>query len=299
MRNGCNMHPLARWRQSSRQTVPVCRGAVIWVVRKSSSIALVHGACDIDGLVCPTYLGTQLLPPKVPSRRVRGSHVLPLIDGGLMFQKKLWYAAVAGFLIVMPCSSSAQMSTSPGTQIMIGPFVGVNYTTISGDDVSDASYKTGLAAGGQLQANFSSGLFFRTAVLYSQRGAKASIAGTKVTFKENYVEAPLLLGYTFAPPGGVRPFVMGGGQVGFKLSCDLSGSTMGTNVSVKCKETGSDFKSTDFGAVGGAGVMFPAASGTMSVDVRYALGLTDIADTSNTRHRGFTAGIAYMIPFGH
>ncbi len=215
-----------------------------------------------------------------------------------MFHTNLLYAAVAAFLVVLPSQSSAQMPVSPGTRIMIGPFVGVNYTTISGDDVTDASYKTGLAAGGQLQADFSSGLFFRSAVLYSQRGAKASIAGTKVTFKENYVEAPLLLGYTFAPSGGVRPFVMGGGQVGFKVSCDLSGSSMGTDVSVKCKETGADFKSTDFGAVAGAGVMFPAASGTMSVDLRYALGLTDIADTSNTRHRGFTAGIAYMIPFG-
>lgn len=210
-----------------------------------------------------------------------------------MQSSKAYSAVAIGFLV------TAGMLNAQ-TRIMVGPFVGVNYTTISGSDVKDATYKTGFAAGGQLQADFSDPLFFRTAILYSQRGAKATIEGTKVTFKENFAEIPLLLGLSFPMSGSqTKPFVMAGGQVGFKVSCDLTGSGSGTTVSLKCDDAGGKFKSTAFDAVGGGGVMFPMASGTMSVDVRYAYGLSKISDDSDAKHRGFTAGIAYMIPFGH
>lgn len=217
-----------------------------------------------------------------------------------MQARRLYRAVAVGFVLMAATNLNAQNAVSSGARIMIGPFVGVNYTTISGDEVADATYRAGLAAGGQLQADFAGGWFFRTAVLYSQRGAEATINAINVTFKENYVEAPLLLGYQFASAGSsIRPFVMAGGQVGFKLSCNLSGTSQGTSISLDCDDDqGTDYKSTDFAAVGGAGIMFPAAGGTMSLDVRFAQSLSDIASDSNARHRGFTAGIAYMIPIG-
>lgn len=217
-----------------------------------------------------------------------------------MQARRLYRAVTVGLVLTAATNLNAQAAGSSGARIMIGPFVGVNYTTVSGDEVEDASYRAGLAAGGQLQADFAGGWFFRTAVLYSQRGADATINAINVTFKENYVEAPLLLGYQFASAGSsIRPFVMAGGQVGFKVSCNLSGRSQGASISIKCDDDpGTEYKSTDFGAVGGAGIMFPAAGGTMSLDVRYAQGLGDITSDSNARHRGFTAGIAYMIPLG-
>ncbi|MEO5903936.1 MAG: porin family protein, partial [Gemmatimonadaceae bacterium] len=211
-------------------------------------------------------------------------------------------AVTIGILMTMAGASAAQTQMSSGTRFMIGPFVGVNYTTLSRSEVQDASYRTGFAAGGQLQADFSDGLFFRTALLYSQRGAEATVDATKVTLKESYVEVPLLLGYSFAMANSsTKPFIMAGGQVGAKVSCDLRGTQAGTTLKFKCDDPDVDIqpKTFDYGAVGGAGVMFSAAGGTMSIDARYYLGLADVTETSNGKHRGFTAGIAYMIPIGH
>jgi len=218
-----------------------------------------------------------------------------------MRKRMLCLTAAMGFLTLSASALNAQMKASSGPMWMGGPFVGVNYTTVGGADATDPGYRTGLAAGGQLQADFSEGWFFRTAVLYSMRGATASESGTKLTLKENYIEAPLLLGYGFKSAGStMTPFVMAGGQVGFKVSCDLEGSQGGTTASVDCDESDSKFKSTDFAAVGGAGVMFPAAGGTLSIDGRYAYSFQNISDSGDdVKHRGFTFGIAYMIPFGH
>ena len=213
----------------------------------------------------------------------------------------LWrVVATMGFLALGASTLNAQrMGGSSGTSIMVGPFVGVNYTTVSGSDATNPGYRAGLAAGGQLQADFDGGVFFRTAALYSMRGATATETGINITLKENFIEVPLLLGYSFASSGSmVKPFVMGGGQVGFKISCDIEGTVSGTKTTLKCSDASNDFSSTDYAAVGG-GVMFPAASGTMSIDARYAFGLQKISKSSDIKHRGFTVGVAYMIPFGH
>lgn len=217
-----------------------------------------------------------------------------------MHKRSLCFAATIGFLTLSASALTAQTNASSGPRWMGGPFVGLNYTTVSGTDLSNTGYRTGLAAGGQLQGDFDGGLFFRGAALYSMRGTTATENGTDVKLKENFVEFPLMLGYSFASAGSsMAPFVMAGGQVGFKVSCELEGKDSGTTVTVQCKDFTDEVASVDYGAVGGAGVLFPAAGGTISIDARYYLGLHDLGKNSDTKHRGFTAGIAYMIPFGH
>jgi hypothetical protein len=212
-----------------------------------------------------------------------------------MRARHLGPAIAVGLLALTASTTNAQT----GTRIMIGPFIGLNYTTVSGRDVSNPEYRTGLAAGGQLDAHFEGGVFFRTGALYSQRGANFTSSGNDVAFRESYIEVPLLLGYAVSSPGStIRPFIMGGGQVGFKTSCELAARDATPNVSYKCEDLGGDFASNDFSAVAGAGVMFPVASGRMSFDARYALGLQKIQKASDSKHRGFTFGVAYMIPFG-
>jgi hypothetical protein len=211
-----------------------------------------------------------------------------------MRKTSLGLAVTMGFLTLSASSVMAQ------TKWMGGPFVGLNYTTVSGSDVSNTGYRAGVAAGGQLQGDFTGGMFLRMAALYSMRGATASEEGTDVKLKENFVEFPVMLGYSFASAGStVKPFVMAGGQVGFKVSCEAEGEDSGTKVTLQCSDFTDDVAAVDYGAVGGGGVLFPAAGGTMSVDARYYLGLHDIGKNSDTKHRGFTVGIAYMIPFGH
>jgi hypothetical protein len=67
---------------------------------------------------------------------------------------------------------------------------------------------------------------------------------------------------------------------------------------MSCKDAGVEVKSTDFAAVGGAGLNFLTGANSVSVDLRYSLGLQDIQEGSSAKNRGFTLGLGYMIPLG-
>jgi hypothetical protein len=56
--------------------------------------------------------------------------------------------------------------------------------------------------------------------------------------------------------------------------------------------------STDGAFVGGGGVSFAVGHGTISLDLRYALGMRSIEKSSEIKNRGFTLGASYMFPIG-
>lgn len=205
--------------------------------------------------------------------------------------------ALLATVAVPICSVSATAQSAP---TVVGPVLGVNLATLSGSDVTDASSRTGFAFGVQLQHRFQGGGFLRTGLVYSMRGASASDLGVKVTFKENYIELPVLLGYRFPMEGQTRPFLMAGAQVGFKASCKIEASSGGTSASVNCDDSsiGGNFSSTDFALVGGGGVTFSMARGMVSVDARYTLGLQNIEQDTKAKNRGLTLAVSYMMPLG-
>jgi hypothetical protein len=192
----------------------------------------------------------------------------------------------------MPAAASSRLS--------LGPFVGLNYFTFYGSDAGDANSRVDFAVGGQLDYDFAAGGLFRTGLIYSRQGAEMSDQGTMVKFKINYIEVPLLFGYRFPTSSGVRPYLLGGGQLGFKVGCSVEGSQGSTTVSFACDDPnlGLDVSSFDFELGGGAGLAFPAGSGSFTVDARYMLGLTKVVKDAEVKNRGFTFGVAYMFPIG-
>ncbi len=181
-----------------------------------------------------------------------------------------------------------------------GPFAAVNMTTFGGSDVDNAKNRMAFGFGVDLERTFSAAGFFRTGLHYAMRGAKADEGGVDMTFKLNYVEVPLILGYRFPTQGKVHPYVMGGGHFGFNVGCEVEGSQGGTTATIECDDPQLDIdvSSTDFGALAGGGLSFAVGANTMSVDLRYSLGLKEIAPDSDTKNRGFTLGVGYMIPLG-
>jgi hypothetical protein len=122
-----------------------------------------------------------------------------------------------------------------------------------------------------------------------------------VTFKVkiSYLEVPLLIGYRF-PSSSVRPYIFGGANVGFKTGCSFEAASGGSSVSVGCDDPqiGLDVSSTDIAAVGGVGLDVPTGTSSFRFDLRFALGLTKLAKDAEVKNRGFTLGVAYMIPIG-
>jgi hypothetical protein len=185
--------------------------------------------------------------------------------------------------------------------LSLGPFGGLNYTTFGGSDAAGSDSRTDFALGGQVDYDFIQGGLFRTGLIYSRRGAQTTDNGTTIALKLSYLEVPLLVGYQFPTSTSLRPYVIGGANVGFKTGCSLEGSDGTTSVSVSCDDPNADLEnvsSTDFALVGGAGMAMRAGVSSVRFDVRYAYGLTKLVSDANTTNRGFTFGIAYMIPLG-
>ena len=213
-----------------------------------------------------------------------------------MQRKSFQWIALA---LLVASATIAQGQAAPlGPRITIGPFVGMNYTTVYGSDVEDTDSRWDWAFGGQLDAAFGGAGLFRTGLLYSGRGAEGTEDGLTIQIKLRYLEIPLLLGYRF-PTTGARPYVLGGAQLGFKTGCTFEGTDGNVTASFDCDDPDldiADFKTFDFGAVAGGGVIVPFGGNELTFDLRYTLGLTKIEETTNAKNRGFTVGVGLMIP---
>ena len=212
-----------------------------------------------------------------------------------MFRRMLALFAFA--ILALPATVRSQSSGAmAGQRITVGPFVGMNYTSFYGDDAQDMNSRWDFNIGGKVDFGFGNGSF-QTGLLYSGRGAAASDQGVDVNFKVRYIELPLLLGYRF-PATGARPYVIGGGQVAFKTGCQIEGSGGGVTASFDCDDPnfGGEFSSTDFGLVGGGGLIWPMGRNDLTFDLRYTLGLSKIEKNTDLKNRGFTFGVGLMIP---
>jgi len=111
---------------------------------------------------------------------------------------------------------------------------------------------------------------------YVQKGAASTVSGVTYTTHENYAEGMVMLRPVFGK-GDAKFFLLGGGEVGYYVSCAYSGGT----VTTACTIASGD-KRTDYGLVFGGGVQF----NKLAVQVRYDLGL---ANLSTSTVSGFTA----------
>ena len=215
------------------------------------------------------------------------------VVGAQQHQTRSTYSATSA-----PAPTPAPAVTASTTSI--GPVLGLNYTTFTGSDAKGAEYKPDVYVGGLVDFTLGVNGMFRTGLVYAGRGAKESDQGVTGKVKLHYLEIPLMLGYRFGMPGAARPYVMGGGHVGFKTGCSLEASQGGVSASVACDDPNADLKveSTDVAVTGGAGVAIPAGTSSLDLHVAYAYGLTKLVSDANTKNAGFTLAVAYMIPIG-
>jgi hypothetical protein len=79
------------------------------------------------------------------------------------------------------------------------------------------------------------------------------------------------------PSGGLTPYIMGGGEVGFLMSAKVKSTvTMAGQEEESTTDVKDDMESLDYGVNVGAGLEIPAGSGGIFFEARYSLGLADI-----------------------
>lgn len=177
-------------------------------------------------------------------------------------------------LLLLTCIFSANAQKGGATNnLSIGPVIGINFTTLRGDD--DSKFKPGFSGG--LFANYSilDNLGITAQVLYSTQGSKSK-SDSDYTTKVNYFQIPVLLMFYFNKPGSnFRPKIIVGPQFGFFANAK------NTNGSVTV-DTKDFYTSNDISGTVGLGFNYRVGKGMwLNVDARYAHGFTDISEGIN------------------
>lgn len=178
-------------------------------------------------------------------------------------------------LLICVIAANAQKAKSNGVanNLSIGPIVGVNFSTLRGND--NNSFKTGFSGG--LFANYSilDNFGITAQVLYSTQGAKSKSNSNDV-IKVNYFQVPVLLMFYFNKPGSAfRPKVIVGPQFGFLSSAK-------TTIGSATVDTKDYYTTSDVSGTIGLGFNYSVGKGIwLNMDARYAHGFTDISSGSN------------------
>lgn len=169
-----------------------------------------------------------------------------------------------------------------------GLVFGLNFAKIRGSDVGTyVDSRFGIRVGGYVSYQVSETLAIQPEFAFSMRGFDYTYPGWEDTLKLDYLEfAALAKAYLLPEPGAgsnAKPYVFAGPSLALKV---FEKWESGDPVS-------GDLNFLDFGLVLGGGAEFDTGKGTMSAELRYHLGLTEIEDGYDVKHSVLTLGMTY------
>lgn len=192
------------------------------------------------------------------------------------------------------------VSTGSFAQAKFGLKAGLNIANMGGDDMEDTDSRLAPVFGAFVNFSLSEKVSFQPELLYSMKGAKDSYTdsyeGVDVDIDEtarlDYLDIPLM--FKFDVGGGFN--LQAGPQLGLLLSAEIeqegSSSVEGMNISAsETIDVKDDLKGMDLGLNIGAGYDF----GALGVDLRYNLGLSNIADyeDGDLKNSAIQVGVSY------
>lgn len=185
-------------------------------------------------------------------------------------------AAVLSFALAL---STGDAQAQIPLRIVAGPTI----ANVSTDDW-DTSSKVGFFVAAGTAFELQDGLAVTPYLAFVKKGAtfNATASESEGDGSYDYIEIPVLLSKQI-PFGETKSIGLSlGPQVAFNINCDEDG--------YDCSEY-EDFKSTEFGLVGGAGLGFPLGEAhTASVGVSFDFGLTDVFESEN----GYKNRVIYL-----
>lgn len=158
---------------------------------------------------------------------------------------------------------------------------------------------TRLAIGASLEVPMSDRFGLHLGGAYSQKGFGIDAFGATATTEIDYLELTALGGMPFSVSDRASLHLLAGPALAFKVSCGVSASFMGEDLSEDCGDDGP--KSMDLGLMGGARLEFGISEKMgLSVGALYNLGLTnmdDSGDDGSIKSRVITlqTGVVYSI----
>jgi hypothetical protein len=182
-------------------------------------------------------------------------------------------------------SAARAPQSAPNMSTVVGVHSGLHFATFGGPDIEDVKRLLTTTGGLYIVKPLSSSISLRPEVLFSPKGAKASLEGLDASIRLTYVDVPVLL--QFEPRGnpGVRPLLHAGGAFAYNFGCSVKAQVEGgESQTIKCNE-GDFFEpaSTELSAIVGGGLSFPINGRRLTVGGRYQHGFTEIAKDGGIR----------------
>ena len=187
--------------------------------------------------------------------------------------------------------------------IKAGPTLSNYKTKTPWKEVANIGYTFGVVGYKQMTANIGIGAELQ----YIQKGYFHKVCNTITDkLKAQYLEIPIVFDYTFIIPG-LKNFKLHG-NLGIYTAYWLSGKYISEGF--ETTETTEDFdfsksnaKRFDFGPNAGARLEYFLKNGSLSLDLRYELGILDLQnklnDNTNNSNRAFIVGVSYMKALGN
>lgn len=167
-------------------------------------------------------------------------------------------------------------------ELTYGIRIGASIAGVNGDNIAIEEPGMQPTIGAFLTYSFTDWLAVQPEVIYRPHDVQLSSEQRSPAqtwrYTTHYIGMPVLLKWYLPSPGTSKIHFLAGPDVAFKL---------GENVDLASSQTdelppafGDSFSSTDVGAVVGGGIDRFAAGRVFSLDVRYEIGLTDLAPES-------------------
>jgi hypothetical protein len=134
-----------------------------------------------------------------------------------MTRSLLLTAAVASALFAHPTPAHGQ-AEAPSQAKTIGLIGGVDFATLTGNDVTNTTSVAGLMGGVFLGVMVSPWVELEPEVLYSEKGS--SFSDTDTTLALDYIEVPILVKVHLQQEGGL--YLVAGPAVNFNVGCTAS-----------------------------------------------------------------------------
>ena len=191
--------------------------------------------------------------------------------------------------------------TSPAQgQVAIGAKGGINVANIQieGDGIDElTNSRTGVLAAGVIAYAVRPWLTLQLEGRYSQKGTTQPQGdGIDALLRLSYAEVPFTARLVLPTAAIVRPYVYAGGFASIELACALIAEGAGVSVDIGCSEE-QDRKKSDYGVVLGAGSDFAVGPGAVTLDVEYALGLLNLAQSpgATAYHRVLSVAAGFKV----
>src|SRR5688572_145210 len=226
----------------------------------------------------------------------------------------LGMAALASSLFFLKPEAKAQT-------VSVGPRLGLNISTIHYSDgklddsfIEKKTNQIGALGGVMVNIGINEAFSIQPEVLFSQKGYGFEDGRYKVTESLNYLEVPLLAKLTLGS-GNMKFFVNAGPYAAYLMSGKITHNFTGREESyaVQFEYENDGFNANrvkpnrlDLGLAAGAGMALKAGIGTLNIEARYGLGLTNINEYEHGRPSGVSKvtngslalSLGYLIPLG-